>query len=220
MVDNLPDYLKRKELASYKNLTPHEVVNLFEQKLADFFGSKYCVLTDSCTHALELCLRLHMPNQPIELTQWTYMSIGMMLDKLDIAYYLKDIKWTNYYYITENIIDAAAYWKQNGYVKNSLLCISFQYKKHCPIGKGGAILLDDETDYNLLQYMVYDGRNRHLLQTDDNVSTLGYHYHMIPEDAARGIDIFEYVKDIPGPEKQWNEYVNLNQYDYFKNRSK
>ena len=30
----------------------------FEKKIAKFFGSKYAVATDSCTHAIELCLRL------------------------------------------------------------------------------------------------------------------------------------------------------------------
>jgi dTDP-4-amino-4,6-dideoxygalactose transaminase len=218
IVEHLPEHLKRHDLTPYTDLTPQQVVNLFEQKIANFFGSKYCVLTDCCTHALELCLRLHTPKQPIELTQWTYMSIGMMLDKLNIEYYLSDIKWVNYYSITNKIIDAAPYWQKNGYLKDTLFCISFQYKKHCPIGKGGAILLDDEHDYNLLQCMVYDGRNRNLLQTDDNVSILGYHYHMIPEDAARGISIFEYVKDIPAIGKHWNDYVNLKEYDYFRNR--
>jgi len=34
-----------------------EYVTEFESQIADFFGAPYAVATDSCTHALELCLR-------------------------------------------------------------------------------------------------------------------------------------------------------------------
>lgn len=33
-------------------------VELFEIKIANFFGSPYAVATDCCTHAIELCLQL------------------------------------------------------------------------------------------------------------------------------------------------------------------
>lgn len=217
IVNQLPNYLQRKELESYIDLKPHQVVNQFEEIIANFFGSKYCVLTDCCTHALELSLRLHRPSKPVQLTQWTYMSVGMMLDKIGINYYLNDIKWQNYYNITNKVIDAAAYWKENCYIENSLFCISFQYQKHCPIGRGGAILLNNPKDYELLQKQVYDGRDRNLNQLDDNVEILGYHYHMTPEDAARGIELFNFVKNIPAAEKSWKDYKNLKEYKYFNN---
>jgi len=34
-----------------------DVVEQFEQEVAKFFGAPYAVATDSCTHAIELCLR-------------------------------------------------------------------------------------------------------------------------------------------------------------------
>ena len=34
-----------------------EYVSEFESQIAEFFGAPYAVATDSCTHALELCLR-------------------------------------------------------------------------------------------------------------------------------------------------------------------
>ena len=34
-----------------------ETVKVFEEHIAKFFGAKYGVATDCCTHALELCLR-------------------------------------------------------------------------------------------------------------------------------------------------------------------
>ena len=32
-------------------------IDEFEDKIAHFFGSPYAVAVDSCTHAIELCLR-------------------------------------------------------------------------------------------------------------------------------------------------------------------
>ena len=43
-----------------------------------------------------------------------------------------------------NIIDAAVYWKENCYIPNSFMCLSFQFQKHLNIGKGGMILTDDK----------------------------------------------------------------------------
>ena len=34
-----------------------ELIDKFENKIAEFFGSLYAVATDSCTHGIELCLR-------------------------------------------------------------------------------------------------------------------------------------------------------------------
>ena len=65
--------------------------------------------------------------------------------KLGIEWDWKDEKWQNYYYIgNTNIIDAAVYWKENCYIPNSFMCLSFQFQKHLNIGKGGMILTDDK----------------------------------------------------------------------------
>ena len=40
------------------------------------------------------------------------------------------------------------------------MCISFQFKKHLNIGRGGIILTDNETSYAALKKMSYDGRLR------------------------------------------------------------
>ena len=35
----------------------------FEKKISKFYGSKFAVSTDCCTHAIELCLRLKQPKK-------------------------------------------------------------------------------------------------------------------------------------------------------------
>jgi dTDP-4-amino-4,6-dideoxygalactose transaminase len=37
---------------------PFEIISDFEKSISNFFGSKYAVCVDSCTHGVELCLRL------------------------------------------------------------------------------------------------------------------------------------------------------------------
>ena len=62
----------------------------FEQELAEFTGAPYAVMTDCCTHAIELCFRLDIPKQ-VSFTPYTYLSIPMLMHKLDIEYkYLEE----------------------------------------------------------------------------------------------------------------------------------
>jgi dTDP-4-amino-4,6-dideoxygalactose transaminase len=133
---------------------------------------------------------------------------------------LTDTKWHDYYHITDRIINAAVLWKPKSYIAGTMMTLSFQYKKHCPIGKGGAILLDNKEQYQLLHRLVADGRDRHKLQINDNVSMFGYHYFMTPEDAARGLKIFDYVKHIDVERKGWQNYRDLRTFDCFRQWAK
>ena len=39
-------------------------------------------------------------------------------------------KWQDYYYLADNIVDAAVLWKEGSYIPNTYMCVSFQFKKH------------------------------------------------------------------------------------------
>lgn len=66
--------------------------------------------------------------------------------------------------------------------------------------------------------MVHDGRDPQKTQFEDNVSELGYHYYMTPEDAARGIELFINLKDQPARAWSWQDYRDLMEMDYFKRK--
>ena len=141
----------------------------------------------------------------------------MMLDKIGISYAFNDNKWSKSYAIEPtNIYDAATLWEPNSYTPGTLACISFQHKKHIPIGRGGMILLDNLTQYRRLQRMSYDGRDRSKNWHNDNVQEIGYHYYMTPDDAARGIILFNHLKDNPAQISTWQDYKDLTTIDYFK----
>ena len=60
-----------------------ETVTKFEETIANFFGAPYAVATDSCTHAIELCLLLKDVKESTCPSR-TYLSIPMTFRKLGI----------------------------------------------------------------------------------------------------------------------------------------
>ena len=62
-----------------------QIVEEFEKKIADFYNAPYAIATDSCTHAIELCLRLKRFNE-IEIPNRTYISIAFLPIKLNLKW--------------------------------------------------------------------------------------------------------------------------------------
>ena len=92
-----------------------EIISDFEKSISNFFGSKYAVCVDSCTHGVELCLRL-TKSKKIKVPKHTYLSIPFLSKKLNISLEWTDEVWVDYYYLTDNVIDAAVLWKENSYI--------------------------------------------------------------------------------------------------------
>ena len=192
-----------------------EIINDFEKEIANFFGAKFAVAVDSCTHGVELCLRYTKPNL-LKIPKNTYLSIPFLSEKLKIEMEWTDEKWVDYYYITDKVIDAAVLWKKNSYIENTMMCLSFQYQKHLSLGRGGMILTDNKEAAIQLKKMSYDGRLPNIPWRDQNIDTVGYHYYMTPETAQLGLD--KLPKAIETEPKQWtvNDWPDLTQMKIFK----
>tara|TARA_R110002020_G_scaffold128785_3_gene288576 strand:+ start:2304 stop:2894 length:591 start_codon:yes stop_codon:yes gene_type:complete len=193
-----------------------EIVSEFEDKISEFFGSPYAVAVDCCTHGIELCLRYKNVKKMIVPTQ-TYISIPLLSKKLGIELGWKEENWKDYYYIGEtNIIDAAVLWKKNSYIENTFMCISFQFRKHLSLGRGGVILCQNLEDYKNLKKMSYDGRLPDIPWAEQNISTMGYHYYMTPEVAKMGME--KLPKAIAATPRQWtlNDWPDLRKMEIFK----
>ena len=105
-----------------------ELIKEFENKIAEFYGSPYSVATDCCTHAIELCLR-YKEVKKYTVPPKTYPSIPNLAKKIGIEFEWKEEDWKDYYYLGgTNIIDAAVLWKENSYIPNSFMCLSFQFQ--------------------------------------------------------------------------------------------
>lgn len=186
----------------------------FENKVAKFFGSPYAVAVDCCTHGVELCLR-YKNTRKITVPKRTYISIPFLANKLNLDLEWKDEVWTNYYYLTDSIIDAAVLWKKNSYIPNTFMSVSFQFRKHLALGRGGIILTDDKNAAMELKKMSYDGRHPDIPWREQNISTMGYHYYMTPETAELGLEkLDKAINTIP---KQWvvTDWPDLTKMDVF-----
>lgn len=181
----------------YEINDPWDAVTLFEDKLAEYAGSKYAVCVDSCSNAMFLCLKyLNVQNQIIELPAHTYASTPMQCIHAGNKIRFVEKSWSGEYYLEPTpIIDGATRFKRNMYVKDSYYCVSFHHRKALKLGKGGVILTDDLDFVEWCRPMIYDGRHKYIRHEDDNYSSIGYHMYMTPEEAARGILLLEEIAD-------------------------
>jgi len=193
-----------------------DIVTKFEQQVAEFFGAPYAIAVDSCTHGVELALRYTQADH-ITVPKHTYLSIPFLADKLWIDLFWKDENWTDYYYLTDQVIDAAVLWKPNSYIPGTFMGVSFQYQKHLSLGRGGIILTDDKKAAVQLKKMSYDGRIPNVPWREQNIDTIGYHYYMTPEVAQNGLN--KLSEAINTPPRQWvvSDWPDLTQMNIFKN---
>ena len=107
-----------------------DIIENFENEIANFFGAPHATAVDCCTHGLELCLR-YKKIKHFSVPKRTYISVPFLAKKLNIEFDWKDEDWQDYYYLGgTNIIDAAVLWEQNSYIPGTLMCVSFQFRKH------------------------------------------------------------------------------------------
>lgn len=197
---------------------PWDVVTIFENKLAKFSGSKYAVCVDSCSNALFLCLKyLNIKDRVIELPSRTYASVPMQCIHAGNKIRFKDVKWTGLYRLGETeIIDSATRFQKNMYIENSFQCLSFHHRKILKIGRGGAILTNDENFVKWCRPMIYDGRDKNILYSSDTLQAIGYHMYMTPEEAAIGIVKMDELPDFNLDTGSDETYTDLSSQEIFK----
>ena len=177
-------------------------IKKFEDALAEFTGAPYVIMTDCCTHAIELCLR-HDRVCEVVMTPWTYLSIPMTMRKLGIKYYFKEEEWIGEYrFHGSRIWDSARRLEPGMYRPGMKQCLSFGHGKTLHIGRGGAILLDDQQAYETLIRMRYDGRDLNISPWQQQKTfQVGYHYRPTPEEAIQGLGLLEGLKEHCPPPK-------------------
>ena len=169
----------------------------FEQALAEFTSAPYAVMTDCCTHAIELCLRYDQVKK-CKFTPYTYLSIPMTMHKLGIKYEYLDHAWQRwvgeYPFLDTRIWDSARRLEKDMYRRGTLTCLSFGHGKPLHIGRGGAVLLDDAEAYKTILAQRYDGRDLTISPWETQKTfKVGYHYKPTIEEAEMGLALLEGV---------------------------
>jgi dTDP-4-amino-4,6-dideoxygalactose transaminase len=175
-----------------------DAISQFERALCTYTGAPYAIMTDCCTHAIELCLRYERPSN-LAFTAYTYLSVPMLMHKLGIEYRFVPEVWTGEYRLHgSRIWDSARRLERQMYRAGYMQCLSFGHGKPLQIGRGGAILLDDAHAYRVLLEQRYDGRD---LTTspwqDQKVFRVGYHYRPTIEEAERGLELLPNIDERP-----------------------
>ena len=185
-----------------------EKITEFESALAEFTGAPYAVMTDCCTHAIELCLRYDKSSRVLFPAR-TYLSIPMTMHKLGISYDYTDKLWTGeYQFIGTCIWDSARLLKEGMYRPGQLQCLSFGYDKPLSIGRGGAVLTDDVEVYRTLKHQCYDGRDLSISPWEDQkIFKVGYHYKPTIEEAVKGLELLPNIDQEP----KYKEYPDLRE---------
>jgi len=166
----------------------------FESALAEYTGAPYVVVTDGCTHAIELCMRYEQVKE-CQFSAYTYISVPMALTHLGIEYTMTDEVWTGeYQFRNTRIWDSARRLERNMYRPGSMQCLSFGWTKPLQLGKIGAILLDDPKAYRMMSRQRSDGRDLNISWVKETDLIIGWHYCPTLELCVKGLDLLPGVE--------------------------
>lgn len=181
-----------------------KVVEEFEQHLCEYTGAKHAVAVDSCTNALRLCFerwKRRFPDEKfVNVPKHTYVGVPQAAMRAGLEVRFVDWKWSDtgmYYIWPSRVIDSARLLKRGMYTAQmgAWMCLSFHAFKHLPIGRGGAILCDDEDDAEWFRRARYDGRDQTKPIMGQTEFQFGIHCYMPPEAAARGLLLMNNLAD-------------------------
>jgi dTDP-4-amino-4,6-dideoxygalactose transaminase len=196
---------------------PYIVVREFEKIIADYAGSKFAVAVESCSAALFLCCEYKKVKE-VTIPKFTYPSVACAIIHAGGKVKFKGEHWEGCYQLFPYKIYDGAIQFYKGMYKGGLLCISFHTKKTLPIGRGGMILTNSEKAYKWFKKSRYDGRGECPLG-NDHITSLGWNMYMTPDQATRGIQLFEVLKyDWCGCSKEQG-YPDLSKIKAYESRS-
>lgn len=199
---------------------PYAVVIEFEERIAEWAGSKYAVAVESGTAAIFLSLmyqKKKIDNQIVYIPKHTYPSVPCSIIHAGLMVGWSDDKWEGEYELSPfDIWDSALIFKKGMY-HGGFQCLSFHIKKHLPIGRGGMILTDNKDAVDWFRRARFDGRNPVPLM-EDSFTMLGWNMYMEPAEAARGIQLFEVLrnKDLPDLKVEDQKYPDLSKFEIYE----
>jgi len=179
----------------------------FESALAEYTGAPYVVVTDGCTHAIELCLRFELVRY-CEFTPFTYLSIPQLMHQLDISYHYRLEYWHSigeYRFYNTRIWDSARRLEPGMYRPGQFQCLSFGWTKPLQLGRVGAILTDDVEAYRLFSRQRADGRDLNIPWQSETELIMGWHYCPTLESCECGLEMLPTVV----PTSQHGQYPDL-----------
>lgn len=218
----VPKEFQRNELdrlrdSGYSFGDAREVVSIFEEKVARYAGCKFAVAVDSCTNALFLCLKYLNASGEVIIPCRTWLSVGLSVMHAGCRVRFESFDWRGIYQLRPfPIFDSAVRFTKGMYVSGSFQCLSFQIKKRLPIGKGGMILTGDGDAAEWFRCASFEGRHMNVPYNEDKISFAGWNMYMTPEDAARGLLIFDRLPEVNEDSCCQDDYVDISRNEVFR----
>jgi dTDP-4-amino-4,6-dideoxygalactose transaminase len=201
-IGKVPKKFQRPEIDALKDAgyvlnDARDAITIFEDKVAKYAGSKYAVAVDSCTNSLFLCLKYLEAKGEITMPCRTWLSAPLSVLHAGCSVKFSDFEWSGCYKLDPYpVYDSAVRFTEGMYIPDSYQCLSFQIKKRLPIGKGGMVLTDDKEGADWIRCASYEGRHIETQYNNDKIEMAGWNMYMTPEDAARGILIFDQLDKV------------------------
>jgi dTDP-4-amino-4,6-dideoxygalactose transaminase len=208
----------------------HKITKDFEDKLCEYTGAKYAVAVDSQSNALFLALYYeNIKGKDIEIPSRTYPSVPCEIIHAGGNVKFKKIKGEtlkgSYQLYPTKVWDSALSFTYNMYKPNTHMCLSFTGPyKHLKLGKGGAILTDDEKAYKWFKKARFSGRDE-CSYHDDNFDinpVIGWNFYMLPQIAANGLLLMTQFYNLDGTPKNNLDielpYPDLSKFNIYKNK--
>lgn len=201
----------------------HKITEEFEQAVADYTGAPYCIAVDNMSNALWLCLMyFNVKGQTVHIPKHTYPSVPC-----EIILAGGKVQWRDspkllrghYQLWPYPIWDSALRFTADMYMTAQFQCISFTGAyKHLKLGKGGAILTDNEQAYKWFKKARNSGRDECSYHVD-NFTMIGRNCYMHPSVAALGLQLIGQFYNVDGTKKQMPDvelpYPDLSQFPIY-----
>ncbi|UCD04117.1 MAG: DegT/DnrJ/EryC1/StrS family aminotransferase [Candidatus Woesearchaeota archaeon] len=202
---------------------PFRSVDIFEEIIAEYAGSKYAVAVDSCSNAMFLSLMyVGVNGKDVYVPKRTYPSAVFAVMHAGGNVVFTDESWEGIYAFDPfPIIDGAKRFTSGMYEKGTYHCLSFHAAKHLKIGRGGAILTDNKDARDWFKLARFDGREEGFIPCEqEDFTVAGWNFYMTPEQASRGLWLMstmpKYNKDLPNEP----DYPDMSKMSIFKGEEK
>ena len=202
-------------------VNPHSVTKDFEKILSEYTGAPYVVAVDSMSNALFLALYYeNIEGKEIEIPSQTYPSVPCeIIHAKGVVKFIPGSFKGAYQLKPTKVWDSALRFTADMYMPGTHMCLSFTgAHKHLKLSKGGAILTDDPVAYAWFKKARFSGRNE-CSYHDDDFTMLGWNFYMIPELAARGIQLMSQFYNQDGTKKHNPDielvYPDLSQFKIY-----
>jgi len=202
----------------------YDVVKQFEKEIADYCGSPYGVSVSSASNAFFLLFK-YLKVGEVEVPCRTYPGVPMAVLNSGGSVYFKRFGWFGGYQLLPlKVFDYCLRFEQDLTPCRNVrgLCyyiLSFHSKKPLPIGRGGMILTNDDKAVEYIKRARFDGRNECSLFEND-IKEIGWNMYLTPEQAARGLTLFEHAKGKTYFVGSSEDYPDLSKMEVFRDNSK